>query len=328
MNNVTMEDVAKAAGVSRSHVSLAYRDAYGIKPDVRDHILAVGKKLGYRPNRIASQLAGKSSGSIGIYLQDLHNDFFADIYDGVREVTEPLGKHLVLAVGHTDGTRDAQALETLLESRVDVVIAAGLMLSDKELSQFTTKVSLVSVARIVKKADNVYSDNFSGATKATQHLIALGHKKLMFLANPQSDGYTDRLRGYEEAMKLANLEPIVVQGSYERRENQEIATAILSGHDRPSAIFAHNDQAALGVMDAIITQGLRPGVDISVIGYDNSTLSQSPSSALSTVDIHGFELGTKAANVALQRMNGELSRTITEYVEPTLVTRSTSGKMY
>ncbi len=328
MNNVTMEDVAKAAGVSRSHVSLAYRDAYGIKPEVREHILSVGKKLGYRPNRIASQLAGKTSGSIGVFLQDLHNDFFADVYDGIREVTEPLGKHLVLAIGHTDGLRDAQALETLLESRVDLVVAAGLMLSDKELAKFTSKMKMVSVARVVAKADNVYSDSLVGAMKATNHLISLGHKQITFIANPETDGYGDRRRGFEQAMREAKLKPMIVAGSYDRRENQEVATEILNGTNRPTAIFAHNDQAALGVMDAVITLKLRPGIDVSVIGYDNSTLSQSPSSALSTVDNHGYELGKLAAQVVIRRMAGEIKRSVTECVEPTLVPRSTTGKMY
>ncbi|MEY4993166.1 MAG: hypothetical protein RIS82_288 [Actinomycetota bacterium] len=327
MNNVTMEDVAKAAGVSRSHVSLAYRDAYGIKPDVREHILAVGKKLGYRPNRIASLLAGKSNGAIGVYLQDLHNDFFADIYDGIREVTDPLGRHLVLAIGNTDGSRDVQALETLLESRVDVVIAAGLMISDKDLAKYTSKVNMVSVARIVKKADNVYSNNLAGATKATEHLISLGHRNIAFISNPISDGYGDRLKGYESAMQSAGLSPRTYEGSYSRKEVQEIATQILASKIRPTAIFAHNDQAALGVMDAVVTLGLKPGKDVSVMGYDNSSLSQSPLAAMSTVDIHGYELGRLAAEVANKRMSGEHSKLITEYVEPTLVPRSTTGKM-
>ncbi len=327
MHNVTMEDVAEAAGVSRSHVSLAYRDAYGIKPEVREHILAVGKKLGYRPNRIAAQLAGKSTGTIGIYLQDLHNDLFADIYDGIREITDPLGKHLVLAIGHPDGSRDEQALDTLLESRVDVVIAAGLMLSDKELAKFTTKSRLVSVARQVPKADAVYSDNFAGAAKATQHLIDLGHQKIAFLANPITDGYADRRAGYQATMTDAGLQPLVVEGSYSRKETQLITERVLENPDRPTAIFAHNDQAALGVMDAVITRGLRPGIDVSVVGYDNSTLSQSPSSALTTVDIHGVELGRAAAEVALERLANPSSKRISKTIEPTLVVRSTSGNM-
>ena len=325
MNNITMEDVAKAAGVSRSHVSLAYRDAYGIKPEVRDHILAVGKQLGYRPNRIAAQLAGKSNNSIGVYLQDLHNDLFADIYDGIREVTEPLGKHLVLAVGHTDGSLDSQALDTLLESRVDVVIAAGLTLPDKALKAFTDKAKIVSVARVVARADNVLSNNFAGAAKATRHLIDLGHKLVVFIANPDTDGYGDRRKGYLAVMDEARLQPQVVEGSYSRAATQEIATSLLAQTPRPTAIFAHNDQAALGVMDAVITAGLKPGKDVSVVGYDNSTLSQSPSSALTTVDIHGRELGRLAAQAALARLEDDEQPFINETIEPTLVVRSTTG---
>ena len=117
MQTVTMEDVARAAGVSRALVSLAYRDAYGVSAETRDHILAAGKKLGYRPNRVAAQLAGKQQLTIGVFLQDLHNSLFADIHDGIRSVTDAQGKHTVLAVGKIDGSKDIEALETLLENR-------------------------------------------------------------------------------------------------------------------------------------------------------------------------------------------------------------------
>lgn len=324
MQTVTMADVARVAGVSRALVSLAYRDAYGVSPETRENILAVGRKLGYRPNRVAAQLAGKKQLTIGVFLQDLHNEIFADIYDGIREVTDQAGKHLVLTVGDTVGSKDVEGLETLLENRVDIIIAAGLTLPDRLLKKYTSRVRLVSVSRLVTGADCVYSDNHLGATLATTHLIERGHRDIVFIANPPSDGYLDRRAGFEDAMHADSLPPRVVEGSYSRVEVEQIALQLLKSADRPSAIFAHNDQAAMGVMDAMAELGLTPGVDLAVVGYDNSSLSKSPVSGLTTVDARGSELGRLAADVALERLENPDQADIVRQTEPTLVPRSSS----
>lgn len=325
MRNVTMEEIARAAGVSRSHVSLAYRNAYGIKPEVREHILAIGRQLGYRHNRIAAQLAGTSAGTIGVYLQDLHNDLFADIFDGLRDVVEPTGRQLVLAVGHTDGSRDVSALETLLESRVDVIVAAGLMISDSDLAAVIGSVPLVSIARNIDAADIVASDNATGARMAVDYLTGLGHRDIAFLANPPTDGYGERRAGYHATMNLHHLRPRIIEGSYSRRECEVLVAATLDSADQPTAIFAHNDQAALGAMDAIISAGMQPGRDVSVVGYDNTGQSQSPSAALTTIDIHGVELGRMAGEAVLARITNPDTPRTSRHIEPTLVVRATTG---
>lgn len=325
MQTVTMEDVAREAGVSRALVSLAYRDAYGVSVETREHILSVGKKLGYRPNRVAAQLAGKEQLTIGVFLQDLHNDLFADIHDGIREVTDTGGKHTVLAVGKIDGSKDVEALETLLENRVDIVIAAGLTLSDRALKKYLSRVKVVSVMRQVSGAISIVSDNYRGATEATEYLISLGHRGIAFMANPPSDGYLDRAAGYVATMEAGGLTPRVVPGSYSRQETEVIARALLSDSKRPTAIFAHNDQAALGVLDAAFALGLEPGRDISVVGYDNTSLSKSPSSALTTVDVHAFELGRLAAEEALKQLTETEAELPTITLDPTLVIRTSTG---
>ena len=324
MQTVTMEDVARAAGVSRALVSLAYRDAYGVSPEKRDAILAAGKKLGYRPNRVAAQLAGKQQLTVGVYLQDLHNEIFADIFDGIREVADTAGKHMVLTVGRIDGSKDIEALETLLENRVDIIIAAGLTVSDKALRRYTSRTRIVSVSRVIPGADSVYSDNQLGAELATRHLIDSGHTQIAFIANPASDGYLDRRIGYERTMLEASLPPMVVEGSYSRNAVADITHELFDVPTPPTAIFAHNDQAAMGVMDALAELKLKPGKDVAVVGYDNSSISKSPTSALTTVDVRGNEMGRLAAEVALSRLESPNQATILKFTQPTLVVRSTS----
>jgi len=325
MQTVTMNDVAREAGVSRALVSLAYRDAYGVSAETREHILQIGKALGYHPNRVAAQLAGKRQQTIGVFLQDLHNDLFADIFDGIREVADSVNKNTVLAIGTIDGSRDGRALDALLESRVDLIIAAGLTLPDSELARYTDKVKLVSVTRKVEGASSVYCDNMLGAGLAVEHLISLGHSKIAMIANPPSDGYFDRALGYEKAMHQHLLTPLTIAGSYSRPETATVARELLSRADRPTAIFAHNDQTALGVLDAAISLGLKVGQDISVVGYDNTSLSKTPSTSLTTVDVHGVELGKLAAELAIELLENDDKTNEIRTIEPTLVARNSSA---
>lgn len=325
MQRVTMEDVAREAGVSRALVSIAYRGVTGVSDATRDRILEVGTALGYVPNNIAARLAGKGGDTVGVYLQDLHNEIFADIFDGIRNGVEDAGLQFVLSVGAIDGSLDTSSLETLIASRVDVLIAAGLLAADGEIQRASHRVPIVSVARAVPGVDSVFSNNLAGSRIATTHLIELGHLRIAFLANPQTDGYLDRQSGYEATMRDHGLRPIVVPTTYSRQRASADAGALLDSANRPTAIFAHNDRTALGVLDALQERGLIPGTDVSVVGYDNTSASRAPGSALTTVDIHSVQLGEQATRLAMRRLEAPAVKFEHVMLEPTLVVRESTG---
>lgn len=325
MPRITMEDIAERLGVSRALVSLAYRNLPGVSAETRDRILLAGEELGYTPNQLAARLASRGGDTIGLFLQDLHNDLFADFHDGVREVASEAGKQLVIAVGAIDGRHDTEALEALRRSRVDVVIAGGLQLPDLEVQRIARNVPTVCVFRSVEGVDSVLPDDRAGALAATEHLIRLGHRDIAFFANPPSDGYRDRRVGYGEAMAAVGLVQRIVETSYDRAVVAEDAGRLFDEAVRPTAIFAHNDQAALGVLDAMLLRGLRPGVDVSVVGYDNSSIGRFPGTALTTIDVDGRLLGRTAAELALARIADAGAPPDHRVFVPALVERKTSG---
>lgn len=322
-----MEDVARRAGVSRALVSLAYRDRPGVSSDTRKRIFAAGQALGYVPNMIAARLASNGGNTIGVFLQDLHNDLFADFHEGVLEVADASQKELVLSVGALDGSRDATALNTLHQLRVDVVIAGGMQLPDEELREASARVPLVCVFRAVEGIDSVASDDRLGAEAATAHLVALGHRRIAFLANPTGAGYGHRRTGYRSAMHAAGLGHQIVESSYARHEAARDSLELLDSEHPPTAIFAHNDQAALGALDALSLRRLRPGIDVSVVGYDNSSVSRFPGTALTTVDVDARALGVAAAELAMWRLNNPASPPRQLSSTPKLVVRSTTGPL-
>lgn len=320
-----MEDVAREAGVSRSLVSIAFRGAPGVSARRREQIFSAASRLGYRPNRVASRLASKAPKVLGVFLQDLRNDVFADIFDGIRDVADLAGAQLVLAAGAVDGGRDEAMLDTLAESRVGVVIAAGLMLDDVQVQQASTRVPIVSVARRVPGVSSVSADDRSGAYEAVRHLLTLGHTQIAFMANPQTDGYRDRLVGYRAAMADAGRPALVVRSSYSRDEAARDATEVLSAADAPTAIFAHNDRCAFGVLDAAFSLSIPVPANLSVVGFDNSSASSVPGRALTTVDLHGRTLGRVAAQIALARVDDPLEPVESRVFASSLVVRQTTA---
>lgn len=327
MRRVTMEDVAREAGVSRALVSMAFRDAKGVGAETRERILATAERLGYRVNTVASRLASRSTRTFGVFLLDLRLDAYADMFDGIRAVAAEHTTPLILAVGKSDGSLDAQELGNLAASRVDVILATGLLLPDDEVRRINAAVPVVSVARMIGGIDSVSTDNFEGGRLATDHLVGLGHRRVAFLANPQTDGYTGRQEGYLSSMRAAGLAPTVVKSRYSRHEAAADIGPLLSRPpgERPTAVFAHNDQAALGVLDAMAALGLRTPGDVSVVGYDNAQASRAPGTALTTVDVKGQWLGEQAAHAALARATRPAEPATSVVTSPQLVVRSTTG---
>ncbi|MCH6470087.1 LacI family DNA-binding transcriptional regulator [Sinomonas terrae] len=321
-----MADVAREAGVSLALVSLAFRDAYGVSKSTRARILATAEEMGYQPNRVAARLASKTDRTLGVFLLDLHNEVFADMFDGMRDGARENGREFVLTVGSVNsGELERHALDSLVRARVDVAIAAGLLLPDAELAGYRGRLRLVSVARAVPGFDAVVSDNVHGATIAVEHLISLGHRRIVHLASPPTDGYLGRRQGYIRAMEKAGLAPHLVTCGYSRTEALELAGPLLDKPERPTAIFTHNDQTALGVLDAVHARGLRVPEDLSVVGYDNTSATKPPGIDLTTVDLHPFDLGRRAEDLAVQRSEDPSGEPVVETFTPSLVVRASTA---
>lgn len=321
-----MEDVARAAGVSRALVSIAMRDAPGVSATTRERIRRAARELGYRHNRVAADLAGGAPRAVGVFLADLRNDIYADVFDGIRAELDRHGRRIVMTAGSSDGTRDVPGLDGLLEARVGITIAMGLRLPDAELQARADLGALVSTTRTVPGVLSATSDDAAGARMATTHLLGLGHRRISFLANPPGDGYHDRRIGYETTMTSAGLTPEVRVTSYDSSVVREHAHSVLSTEDRPTALFVHNDQAAIAALGAIADLGLRCPEDVSVIGYDNSSAARMPGIELSTVDVRARDVGAVAARIALAHLDGRQDHAVSTVLEPHLVARHTTAR--
>jgi DNA-binding LacI/PurR family transcriptional regulator len=221
---------------------------------------------------------------------------------------------------------DSGALESLIEARVGIIIAATLLDPDEHVQEMARIVPLVSVTRPVPGVDSVYSDDSAGARAATKHLLSLGHTRIAHLSGPVYDGHVVRRQSYEQTMHDAGLSPQTVAAEdFTQDAGQRAAAQMLNQSDRPTAIFTHNDQLALGAREAAYARGLSVPEDLSLVGYDNSRTARLHGIDLTSVDLHAVELGRIAGAVALDRLNNPDAPIADERLTPQLVVRNSTA---
>ncbi|MET0896455.1 MAG: LacI family DNA-binding transcriptional regulator [Mycobacterium sp.] len=323
---VTQDDVARKVGVSRALVSLAFRGAPGVSDETKRTILEAARLLGYRHNSVAADLATKTRSTIGLYLLDFRNEVYADVFRGVRDALERKDNRLLLAVSDADEPTDQRTVGSLIEARVGVIIAATLMLPDAEVRALAHSVPLVSVARQVPGVDSIYADDEAGAAAATCYLLDLGHRRIAHITGIEYEGHLQRRRAYEAVMVNAGVRPqTVVAPGYSQDAAERTALAVLDSADRPTAVFAHNDEMALGVRQAAHSLGLRIPQDLSLIGYDNSRVAGLHGVDLTSVDQHARRLGREAGAAALTRLRRDDAPVLDAGHRPDLVVRGSTA---
>jgi DNA-binding LacI/PurR family transcriptional regulator len=325
--SVTMEDVAREAGVSRALVSLVMRDSPKVSAAKRTAVLESAAALGYYPNRLASRLASHRTRTLGALFLDLHNPVFADIYDGIAAEIAGSGNQLMVAVGSADPRAELDAVRSFTDLRADGILLAGYTGSAEELAVALRGTPTVLITRELDLdgVDSVLADDFRSGALAVEHFHELGHRHIGYVDKPGWLPYTSRRAGYLHAMQQFDLKPIMLHGDMTERGGRKVMEEFLaSSAVLPTAIFADNDLTAIGVMEALATNGLAVPGDVAVVGCDNIEIAGSPLIRLTSIDQHARELGRIAAGVMLGRLAGETGPAVTRKLEPTLMVRRSS----
>ncbi len=325
----TILDVAARAGVSKSLVSLVMRDPDRVGESSRATVLAAAVELGYRPNAVARSLVQRRTNVIGVIVADLHNPFFADVADGIEDAAFQSGYRAMLSSGFLDPKRERGAIETMLELRVDGLVMLGSMMQVAKIERFAASLPVTVVGRHTRSTvvDSIGVDNSAGAQEAVDHLVALGHTRIAHIHAGTAGGSPRRRRGYEKAMRRHGLEDHIrlVKGAFTEAGGTTAMNEILESGDVPTAVFAPNDVAAIGAMEAIDAAGLAIPGDISLVGYDNLALAALRRIDLTTVGQPRVDLGRKAVGLVLERLDEGRERARHVVIPPHLVVRSTTG---
>jgi len=308
---VTITDIARASGVSRSTVSLVLRASPLVHADTRARVEAELKRQRYVYNRGAANLRRRTSSAIGLVINDLSNPFFAEFAAGVDEALGEEGYVTLLGSTGESPQRQQAVLASLLEHTT-----AGVILSPAEGSTADDLRAVLSAHTHVllfnreldgaDEWDFLALDNEYGARMATEHLIAFGHQRIAFFGgHANSSSCRQRRAGYRQAMMAAGLpihEHWLVETASTRLDAAARTGALFEHAPHPTAAVCYNDTVALGLMLGLTARGIAPGREFSVTGFDDIAEAAAATPPLTTLAVEPRARGRQAVQLLLQRM--------------------------
>lgn len=328
----TIRDVASAAGVSKSLVSLVYANPSSVSPERTQRVLDAAEKLGFRPNTVARSLAGNDGDFVGILVADLHNPVFADIVDATRRELARIGEVSLMTSATLPEDGEERALDERLLALFRDLRPRGILLVGS-VPDMPAIAALAAQSRIVvasaiadhlPTAHTVRGDDIAGMGLLIDHLVDLGHRDIAHIGGEGGLVAVARARAYEAAMSARGLaEHIrVVPADYSENSGHAAADQLLRARQPPTAITAVNDLAAVGALAAAGERDAR----ISVTGYDDTYLAALRPISLTTVDPGNAVIGRRAAEILSGADEGELGSEI--LIAPTLRVRTSTAPQH
>lgn len=315
MSQVSIVDIAAAAGVSPSTVSRALQDHPRISQARRAQIKALAEQMGYRPNQVARSLVTGRSRTLGVVITEVTDPFVAEVMRGAELASREAGYTLLFASSDRDPTRETEAIRLLLMREVEgVIVISGRAVARYPELRSPTQLGagwpliLVNNQQAGEGIYSVQMDNRAGAIAAVSYLKSLGHRRIAFVAGPERGRSSrERLEGYRQGMAVNGLGPgaeVVVAGSGLLEDGPRALDILMDMAERPTAVLCYNDLAALGLLAAAAQAGVRVPAQLSVVGYDNIHLSAFSVPPLTTVDQPKEQMGRMAVAMCLAALAG------------------------
>jgi LacI family transcriptional regulator len=307
----TIREIATVAGVSIATVSRVVNQHGYVAERTRERVEAVVRERGYTANRNARGLSGGRTGLVGVTLPMIHPAYFSVIVAGVAEALGEQDMRIVLCPTLHEHDREVSLLERLMHGTTDCGLLVLPEESSEELRSLMSHgyqfVVVDPRERVDERIPAVSAAHSSGAAQATRHLLELGHRRVAAITGPAGWMATEeRLRGYHAALAAAGALPdprLVVASNFEIEGGHRAAVALLDAGERPTAIFAFNDQLAIGAMRAADERGVRVPEDLSVVGFDDTAEAEIVTPGLTTVRQPLAEMGRMAVSL-LTRLLG------------------------
>lgn len=324
----TMLDVSLRAGVSKATVSRVLNDTGQVKESTRKRVYQAMEELGYRPNFLAQSLATRTSNNIGLVVSTFNGFYFGRLLQQASRQAEAYGKQLVVTDGHDAPEREELAVQMLADRRCDAIILYTRFMSEKAIIRLldTTPMPLIVINREVFQAHDkcVFFEQQDAAFQAVDYLVNQGHHDIACITAPiHTPTGKARLMGYRKALEKHGIrwDPDKVKyGDSSMSRGYELCQEILKEGIKVSALFACNDDMALGASKALHQAGLRIPQDISLFGFDDAPSARWLEPGLSTVYLPIESMITTAIDQAIRLVNKEVIEAIPPFTG-TLVLR-------
>ena len=327
----TIKDVARVAGVSVATVSRALNGHLNVTEPTRAHVMGVVAKLRFVPSSAAQSMITRRTRTVGALLPDLHGEYFSELIRGIDLAARARGLHLLVSSSHGDAAEAAAALRAM-NGRVDgLLVMSPHVSADFLWGNVSDDLPAVLMnTRVDGGARSSFAvDNHGGAYATVRHLVERGHRRIAFVAGPESNFEAqERLRGYRAAIAdlLPGIGEQVLQGDFTQESGFHAGSHVVALRERPSAVFASNDMMAIGCLSALNEAGVKVPADIALAGFDDIPISRYVNPPLTTVRARITELGA----MALERLASEIEEPVRgaplrETLRADLVVRQSTG---
>jgi LacI family transcriptional regulator len=308
---ITIHDVARAAGVSVSTVSRVLNDKDDVAPETYRRVRQVIQEMGYTSSLAARSMRSRRTNVIGLIVPDVADSFSIQVMKGVNQAIFELDYDLIIYTSGSIKKRSAAEREQYFVSLLNGSITDGVVIVTPAATSFSTAAPVVTIDPNSECPEclTIIAANHAGAMAAMEYLIDLGHRRIGFISGrPDLQSAQERLHGYQDALRQANipLDPdLIASGDFSIETSRLCARELLSLSNPPTAIFAANDQSAIGTIETARGMGLRVPDDLSVVGFDNIPEATHSNPLLTTVDQFIDRMGRVAAEKLVGMIQGE-----------------------
>ena len=329
--SVSLNKVAEEAGVSIATVSRVINDSPGVNPETRMKVQQVIKELKYIPNRVAKRLRNRNASGnlLGALIPDIQNPFYMEVLRGIEDVAYENKYALIMCNFSQDEKKEKLYLDILQSESIDGLIAAPTNEHDQEvISLVKTGLPIVCVDRGLSgvDVDVVLVENKKGAFTAVDHLAKAGYKRIAYISGlPQIPSSQQREQGYLDALSANGLaidRNLIKYGDSRHESGVKLCEELLNYSDPPDAIFTGNNLITLGALETIHKKGLKVPGQIAIIGFDDMYWAISLNPPLTAVRQPAYEIGRRAAEQLILRINDPTRPTMSMILKTELMIRS------
>jgi len=334
---VTIRQIARIAKVSPATVSIVVNKKPGVSDETRYRVLKIVQALNYKPNLVARSLVQRRTYSIAMLITNTLNPIFPELAAGVDDILKEHGYSLSIISSYDDPAVEAAEIDKIRARAMDGIITSASLIDDENIRTLVrSNFPVVSVLRRVYNCDHldyVNVDNVKAGYWAIEHLIRLGHERIAIIKGPLNtstgverfEGAVQALRDYE----LPLSEEFFLQGDYFRKSGYQATNRLLKKRtkNRPTAVFACNDDMAIGVFEAVWDRGLKIPEDIALVGFNNMEMTSLRGIEISTISQKKQEIGKLAAKRLIDKIekNGKGKKPYHVVLEPELIIRKSCG---
>lgn len=321
----SIKDVAKLANVGVSTVSRVLNQSKNVSDELKIRVYNAVEELGYSANSIAKGLKSSKTNNIAIIIPFIKRIFFTDIIDGISMVCKRKGYSIQIYESNDDISTEIKLINSLVDAWIDgIIVASCINEKNEETREFVESLHLLNKKgvripivnlEIDSLNDNISSvvvDHKKASKEAIEHLISLNKKNILHLAHPKESRIgKERLNGYIEALNENNIsvnKNLIVHGNYSVISGYRVAKSLIVNNIKFDAIFAANDQMAIGALKACKEFNLKVPEQVAIIGYDDIFVTTLVDPTISTIKVFRADMGISAANrlIDLIDNNGEL----------------------